>query len=192
MSENSPTSDARPQPPKPTALDAIPLAIRGVVYAIAFLVMILGVVPWAAYRVDANFPALHISMPWIVRTIGWMLFGMTLALYLAGSFHLMSRGRGAYVEFDPPKEFVATGMFRWCRNPIALCIVLMLLWLAIAWSSTGVFLLFAVAVPTAHAQVVLLEEPLLRKRFGQPYEDFLRKVPRWLPRPPPSGRDGAS
>ncbi len=175
----------QPQPPQPTALDAIPLTVRGIVYAIAFLAMILIVVPYGASRFEVYFPQWHfVQLPVAVQYIGWALFAITLAIYLTASFHLMSRGRGAYVEFDPPKEFVATGMFRWCRNPIALCVVLMLLFLAIAKSSTGVLLLFLVAAPLAHAQVVLLEEPLLRQRFGQPYEDFLNTVPRWIPRPP--------
>lgn len=189
MSETRTISRSEPQPPAKTWLDSIPLSVRGTLYSIAFLVFILGLVPWLAYRVDVYFPTWHVNLPGFVRAIGWLLFAITLVTYLAGSFHLMSHGRGAYVEFDPPKEFVATGMFRWCRNPIAGCIVLMLLWLAVAWSSTGMLLLFAFAVPAAHAQVVLLEEPLLRRRFGQPYEDFLRRVPRWLPRPP---RDDAS
>jgi protein-S-isoprenylcysteine O-methyltransferase Ste14 len=56
--------------------------------------------------------------------------------------------------------------------------------LALAWSSIGVLLLFLLAMPLAHAQVVLLEEPLLRKRFGEAYVDYCRRVPRWIPRPP--------
>jgi len=30
--------------------------------------------------------------------------------------------------------------------------------------------------------VVYLEEPELRERFGKQYEDYCRRVPRWLPR----------
>jgi protein-S-isoprenylcysteine O-methyltransferase Ste14 len=58
---------------------------------------------------------------------------------------------------------------------------------AIAFSSVGIFLLFLVSVPAAHLQVVLLEEPLLKKRFGQAYEAYLAEVPRWLPRRPGKG-----
>jgi protein-S-isoprenylcysteine O-methyltransferase Ste14 len=93
-------------------------------------------------------------------------------------------GRGAYVEFDPPKQFVATGPYRWVRNPVAACVVAALLAEAIALSSTGIFLLFVAAMGLAHAQVVLMEEPLLKKRFGQDYIDYLSRVPRWIPRRP--------
>lgn len=179
-----PTHQPTTPPAARSPLDAIPLAARGVFYAVFFLAMILGVVPWLAYRFDVAVPAWHVDLPWVVRIVGWVLFAITLGVYLRCSIHLMSRGRGAYVEFDPPKEFVATGPFRWCRNPIALCVVLMLVWLAVAWSSTGILLLFLVAAPLAHAQVVLLEEPLLRQRFGATYEHYRRTVPRWCPRRP--------
>jgi protein-S-isoprenylcysteine O-methyltransferase Ste14 len=33
-----------------------------------------------------------------------------------------------------------------------------------------------------HSFVTLYEEPDLRKRFGAGYEEYLREVPRWIPR----------
>jgi protein-S-isoprenylcysteine O-methyltransferase Ste14 len=112
------------------------------------------------------------------------VFAAFFVLYVYCSFVLTSRGRGAYVEFDPPQEFVASGPYRWVRNPVAACLVGMLLGEAVALSSTGVFLLFLGSLLPAHLQVVLMEEPLLRKRFGQAYADYLRRVPRWIPRLP--------
>ena len=58
-----------------------------------------------------------------------------------------------------------------------------------AFSSTGILLLFLVAMLLAHVQVSLLEEPLLLKRFGASYADYVARVPRWIPRRP--GREGA-
>jgi protein-S-isoprenylcysteine O-methyltransferase Ste14 len=107
-----------------------------------------------------------------------------MGLYATASLLLSRHGRGAYVEFDPPREFVAVGPFQWCRNPIAGSLLGMLLGEALAFSSTGIFLLFLVALPLAQLQVVCLEEPLLRKRFGQAYEEYVRRVPRWLPGTP--------
>jgi protein-S-isoprenylcysteine O-methyltransferase Ste14 len=33
-----------------------------------------------------------------------------------------------------------------------------------------------------HAFVVFHEEPTLKRKFGAMYEDYLRRVPRWIPR----------
>ena len=35
--------------------------------------------------------------------------------------------------------------------------------------------------------VLLYEEPALRRKFGDSYEEYKRRVPRWLPRRPRSG-----
>jgi protein-S-isoprenylcysteine O-methyltransferase Ste14 len=51
-------------------------------------------------------------------------------------------------------------------------------------SSTAVLLMFLVGFAVARAQAVLLEEPLLERRFGKQYLDYKAKVSRFLPRPP--------
>jgi protein-S-isoprenylcysteine O-methyltransferase Ste14 len=45
----------------------------------------------------------------------------------------------------------------------------------------GYILLMGVVV---HLFVVFYEEPQLARRFGESYETYLRRVPRWLPRYP--------
>lgn len=152
-------------------------------YGVSFLAVILVGLPWLAYRVDVCWPAARVEVG-PLRWLGGALFVVCFVIYVASSAILSRRGRGAYVEFDPPRAFVASGPFRWCRNPIAGSLVAMLWALAIALSSTGILLLAIVAVPLAHLQVVALEEPLLRKRFGEAYEQYCRTVPRWIPRSP--------
>lgn len=165
--------------------DRVPLPIRVPVYGFFFLAVVIGVLPWAASQLDLVLSAWQFEIGW-GRWLGAMIFMAAFWIYAYSTFVLTSRGRGAYVEFDPPKEFVSVGPFRWCRNPIAGCVVLMLWGEALALSSIGVLLLALVAIPLAHAQVVFIEEPLLRARFGAAYEAYLARVPRWFPRPPQS------
>jgi protein-S-isoprenylcysteine O-methyltransferase Ste14 len=153
------------------------------VYSILFLAAVLVLLPWLASRIDVHWPRARVEIG-PVRWLGVILFSICMGLYATASLLLSRHGRGAYVEFDPPREFVAVGPFQWCRNPIAGSLLGMLLGEALAFSSTGIFLLFLVALPLAQLQVVCLEEPLLRKRFGQAYEEYVRRVPRWLPGTP--------
>ncbi len=164
-------------------LRRIPLRLRMLIYGASFLSVLLIGLPWLAYRLDVLLPAWHAEIGWF-RVIGVVLFAAALITYARSAHLLSSRGRGGYVEFDPPRAFVAEGPYLWVRNPIAGCAVLTLLGEAISFSSTGIFLLFLVSLPLAHLQVILLEEPLLRKRFGQSYTDYLAQVPRWIPRRP--------
>lgn len=156
-------------------------------YGVSFLSFMLVALPWLAYRIDEHAPGWHIEIGRL-RIVGVVLFVGFLGMYIFCSYVLSSRGRGPFVEFDPPREFVASGPYRWVRNPVAACLAGAILGLAIALSSTGVFLLFLLGLPLAHMQVVLLEEPLLRKRFGSSYEAYVCRVPRWIPRPPRSSR----
>ena len=37
---------------------------------------------------------------------------------------------------------------------------------------------------TLHTALIVFEEPQLRRRFGAEYEQYLKAVPRWIPRLP--------
>ena len=150
-----PDADHQPANPPPPAhglltplLKHIPLPTRAVVYYVAFLGFVLILLPSLAHGLAQRFLPWHLEIAW-GRALGWVVFGLGFLLYTLSSVTLMRRGRGTYVEFDPPQEFVATGPFRWCRNPIAACLLAMLLGEALAFSSTGIFLLFLLGLPLA-------------------------------------------
>jgi protein-S-isoprenylcysteine O-methyltransferase Ste14 len=46
----------------------------------------------------------------------------------------------------------------------------------------AMFLLLPVVILMTHVFIVLLEEPNLKKRFGQEWMDYTKRVPRWLPK----------
>jgi protein-S-isoprenylcysteine O-methyltransferase Ste14 len=70
------------------------------------------------------------------------------------------------------------------RNPIYLAgapIFLGIYLLYAEWRRVDV--IAALALPLVfHGMVVRLEEPALRKRLGSAYEEYCRRVPRWIPR----------
>jgi protein-S-isoprenylcysteine O-methyltransferase Ste14 len=84
---------------------------------------------------------------------------------------------------------VASGPFRWVRNPLYLGNVALWIGLALVarlpWSIAPIALLLALEY---HA-IVRWEEELLAARLGQPYRDYVKTVPRWIPRPPEPGRN---
>lgn len=68
------------------------------------------------------------------------------------------------------------------RNPALVGGVLFLLGLAVCAASAAALLVAVIAAGAAHAWVVTIEEPRLRKRLGPAYATYLERVPRWLPR----------
>lgn len=179
-----------------TPLTRIPLWLRMLVYCTVFLGLVLGVLPWVFFQLDARFPAIHREIG-PLRWAGVIFGGLCLALYLTSSWVLTYRGRGAFVEFDPPTELVISGPYRFVRNPVVAFLLGTILGEAVALSSTGVLFMFCIFLFLAQRQVTRLEEPLLRSRFGQSYVDYCQRVPRWIPRWPrdtwpPVGHGGPS
>ena len=52
----------------------------------------------------------------------------------------------------------------------------------IFWESTVVLAYFVAVYLLVHLFVVFYEEPTLRRKFGAEYEEYCRRVPRWVPR----------
>jgi protein-S-isoprenylcysteine O-methyltransferase Ste14 len=56
---------------------------------------------------------------------------------------------------------------------------------AVLFGSLGILVWGAAFLAVNAVWFPLVEEPGLRDRFGEDYEDYRRNVPRWLPRPTP-------
>jgi len=109
----------------------------------------------------------------------WLLGGAT-ALWCFWEFTF--RGRGTPNPIDPPKELVATGPYRYVRNPIYVSVLVIIighfLWFKSVW-----LLAYAVVVfLAAHLFITWYEEPTLKRKFGPAYEQYCRSVPRWIPK----------
>ncbi len=92
------------------------------------------------------------------------------------------RGRGTPNPTDPPRELVVTGPYRYVRNPIYVGVALIFMGHFLWFGYWALLIYTFLALIGAHAFVVLYEEPTLKKRFGASYENYLRSVPRWIPR----------
>ena len=92
------------------------------------------------------------------------------------------RGQGTHAPFDPPKEFVAVGPYRYVRNPMYLGGWVLLFGLALYQRSVTILVFSLLWIAVVHLLLVKLEEPGLRRRFGASFNDYCGRVPRWLPR----------
>jgi protein-S-isoprenylcysteine O-methyltransferase Ste14 len=109
----------------------------------------------------------------------WLIGGVIL---LWSFWNFLIEGRGTPAPIDPPKELVAVGFYRYVRNPMYFGVLLILighfLWFGFWW----ILVYTVIAFVVVHLFVTLYEEPTLKRKFGAAYENYLRKVPRWIPR----------
>jgi protein-S-isoprenylcysteine O-methyltransferase Ste14 len=111
----------------------------------------------------------------VVLLAGFALFSWCVALFARV-------GQGTLAPWDPTRNLVAAGPYRLVRNPMIGGVVLMLAGEALVWGSWLIGLWMGVFVLINHAYFLLLEEPGLEARFGEPYRRYKANVPRWLPR----------
>lgn len=109
----------------------------------------------------------------------WLVGGLIL---LWSFWNFLNEGRGTPAPIDPPKELVLTGFYQYVRNPMYVGVILILighfLWLGFWYILAYTVIAFIIV----HLFVTLYEEPVLRMKFGEAYEEYLRRVPRWIPR----------
>jgi protein-S-isoprenylcysteine O-methyltransferase Ste14 len=79
-----------------------------------------------------------------------------------------------------PREFVATGPFRYTRNPMSLGAIVLFAGLGLWLRSISVLLFSALLFLIFHLVAVRIEEPGLEKR--ESYVAYKRTVERWVPK----------
>jgi protein-S-isoprenylcysteine O-methyltransferase Ste14 len=73
------------------------------------------------------------------------------------------------------------GPYRYMRNPLYLGVILMVVAMAFAMPVSGAVFVF-ILVPLFDLRLILGEEAFLSTRLGEPYQAYLRAVPRIIPR----------
>ena len=104
-----------------------------------------------------------------------------IGIALAARSGLLLAGRGR-PRRGPRPAFVLAGPYLRTRNPLYAGLVLALGGGALAAASRTLALVALAAGAGAHIWVVRVEEPRLAARFGAAYAEYLRRVPRWVPR----------
>lgn len=114
--------------------------------------------------------------------LGLVLFLAGAAIYFRCAWEFAVRGLGTPAPIAPTQFLVTTALHRYVRNPMYLGVALAILGQAVIFRSLHVAEYAAVMLLIAHVFVVLYEEPTLKRQFGESYEEYRNKVPRWWPR----------
>jgi protein-S-isoprenylcysteine O-methyltransferase Ste14 len=141
-----------------------------------------------AFLVCPGIVAIAIPLAWLaltshthlVQPLGLAPLGVGLAALLWCVRDFYVSGKGTLAPWAPPSRLVVVGLYRYTRNPMYVAVLLMLVgW---AWSFDALGLLaYAVVIATAfHFRVVLGEEPWLARTYGNEWQQYASRVPRWF------------
>ena len=144
--------------------------------------IVAGIVPWLLTRWDGEQASLALKALGLVV----LLAGAVLVIETTARFAL--QGRGTPAPWAPPERFVERGSYRFVRSPMYLGVILLILGQALLLGREVLFAWAAVAWLIFESFLVFYEEPGLRRRFGESYDDYRRRVRRWIPTRPRSPR----
>jgi protein-S-isoprenylcysteine O-methyltransferase Ste14 len=153
--------------------------IRATTYATLFIGVVLVYLPGEALsRAGVARPA-RLGLPQLAGIIA-TASGAAVALWCILTFAVI--GRGTPAPFDPPRNLVVRGPYRYVRNPMYLGASVALAGAAMFYQTAALVAYAAAFLVLMHLVVVLYEEPTLRRAFGNDYETYCQRVGRWWPR----------
>ena len=153
----------------------------------AFLIFplnVMGVIPsfliWCSRPggILERFPYDFNSLKFIAGTL---LVSSGLGLCWKTVSLLTEVGEGTPAPFDPPRKLVIEGPYIYLRNPMMVGVCLVLFGESLIFGSVLLGAWFLTVCGLCLILIPVLEEPGLKKRFGDPYREYESKVPRWLP-----------
>ena len=137
--------------------------------------MVAGVIPWTILRPSGTSGV-------GVRAGVVLSAGLLLLLWCVREFYVS--GKGTLAPWSPPRHLVTTGPYRFSRHALYVAVMLILTGWAAAFESQSMWI-YTVGVALAfHVRIVRFEEPWLAGRYGDDFEAYCRRVPRWLVRWP--------
>lgn len=107
--------------------------------------------------------------------LGFFLFGLGILLRVWAQMHV-------HYRLAIRKTLTITGPYAYVRNPIYIGNTLILAGLTLLSGMYWFLPLMVLWCAVVYAFVVRREEAHLLEKYGQPYQEFLDRVPRWFPR----------
>lgn len=155
--------------------------MKPILSTLLFTVLVPGTVAgWLPYRLRGDSPmASNVAF----RVIGVLLIAGGTAIYLHTAFWGFAlRGRGTPAPIAPTKKLVVEGLHRYVRNPMYIGVATIVLGQAVLFQSWHIVEYLAIVLVIVQFFVLFYEEPTLASQFGTEYQEYKKRVPRWIPR----------
>ena len=105
---------------------------------------------------------------------------LSFAGWNAWSLWLYGRHESGLLPGQPTDAMIEEGPYRVSRKPLYVGLLALYLGVALLAPTFWGLVLFPAAVLLVLWGAILPEERFLHERFGTPYEDYTRRVRRWL------------
>ena len=109
-----------------------------------------------------------------------MLLGLVVLLWCVRDFYIA--GKGTLAPWEPPKNLVIIGLYRFVRNPMYIGVLILVSGWALLFASPLLACYVFIVEVSFHIRVTVIEEPRLESHFGSQWQKYKSQVGRWLPK----------
>jgi len=113
--------------------------------------------------------------------LGLIPITLGIIIYVFSAMDFVKVGKGTPIPINPPRNLVSSRLYGIVRNPFYVGAVLIVLGESIFFTSFSLFIYALFLWWGLHLLVVLFEEPILRRKFGDSYKKYCNETPRWIP-----------
>lgn len=154
----------------------------GVTYSIVLTIIATTMVGLFSMRHDLLID--DFGTNYLLLALGVLVLILSGRLRFAIQKHLSIKTLLGFPEVAPdrfPRQLITEGIYARMRHPRYVQLLIALIGYALIANYLASYLAVALWLPGVYV-IVLLEEKELRKHFGSAYEEYCRKVPRFVPK----------
>jgi protein-S-isoprenylcysteine O-methyltransferase Ste14 len=154
-----------------------------------------GIIPEHPYSHEIQLGSVIVfAITWILDTFAlhlgeefkesiWIVFQVVLFILLAGiAYLLVNASHGKIFGEQSGKAVVDDGIYFYIRHPMYISIIVLLSAFFVL-SLSFLSLIPLIGAILAFDRMMAFEEKELVRILGDPYQTYMKKVPRWFPRP---------
>ena len=146
--------------------------------------VVLGSIIWIIFPLLFIWLNRYFNLPVIIffplQLLGALLINAALVVIAYLFFLFRVHGDGTPVPTQPTKKVISVGLYRYSRNPMYLCHLVIILGEFLISGQTILLVYLFLLWLGINQMIIWWEESDLKKRLGKPYLEYLQKVPRWL------------
>jgi len=138
------------------------------------------VIPYILYNFVWKAIITNYSTLIILVGVVFILLGTSLLFYTI--FLFKTKGEGTLAPWNPTQKLVIKGPYSYMRNPMITGVVSILIGESLVFNSKIILIWAIIFFIVNNVYFLFVEEPKLKNQFGNPYIEYLKHVPRWIPK----------
>lgn len=118
---------------------------------------------------------------WSVKLLSILVFVCGSGLFCWTNYLFNTIAGGTLAPWTSKEKLLKQGPYKYNRNPMLTGVLFMLIGECLWFRSAPILIWCGVFFLICSALLILIEEPFLRKKFGEDYHHYKKEVPRWIP-----------